>query len=289
MKNFCIVGLALTFLGIGHADITLVSPGSSWYAPVASPVDNGPSSKNQTPGTGAFWDNVSDDGHNCNVGFLLTGETASGSCANAAQGGGVTVPGALSYLGGSTQNSPASSFYFTPNGNSVTVTYMSSNAGYTAASNTSESFGYATYNPISQAIGPATTIFTVSNGTPTTTPVTFTPTSDFVFFIQLTPPWPVGNPQTDPAFTVGTSSQFALFSATPSAPPSAQGTFYLGMKDVINGGPGGLSDLDYNDLVVKVSSQSATTTSSTPEPAFYGALALGLTGLITAVRRRKSA
>jgi hypothetical protein len=54
----------------------------------------------------------------------------------------------------------------------------------------------------------------------------------------------------------------------------------VGIEDTNMGSAGTGGDRDYNDTIFKVT--------LVPEPGFYGALSLGLTGLVFAARRRRS-
>lgn len=293
MKVLCSVVLAIACAGFVMADDTVsVATGGTWYSfPALGPQNSGPDGG----GSGPFWDNTSSDGTNCNIGFVLTG-TATG-CANMVPQVGM-APGPLDYLGGSTQSQTAPSFYFTPTtGTSTAGTYFVSIAGYTTSSSTTgESFGYATYNPGTQAIGALNPLFTVSNGVVTVNQTSFTTNSDFVFYLNLNPCYPSGNCQPNPLTTSGNSSQFALFTevpSSPSGPPTALSNFWLGMDDVINNGPGGHSDLDYQDVVAHITTSTSSSGgngggSTTPEPGFYGLLGLGLSGLGFAARRRQA-
>lgn len=202
-------------------------------------------SASQANGNGStYWNNVSWDGSNKNIGNCLT----SSNCGMA------SVPGALSYLG-QANGKAFSNFYFGGAGTAVTATLeaqLAGNAGY-------DYMGwYNVLNPSQNGL-----IFSPTSTMGST--VTFTPTAEYgLYFLDAAP-------GVDDVFLSQSTSQysndqgyqhFAVFQ-------QSAGTYYVGAEDL----PSSHTDFDYNDMVVKLSTTAA------PEPDALLLFGLGATGL----------
>lgn len=225
---------------------------------------------------GNFFNNTSDDGSECNVGFLLTGATAPTSClADNVIGnlsGIPTNPNTYSYLNNGTGGS-AGNFDFTSDpvvgSPSHGVTLHIEIAGRRELN----TFGY-------RLNGVDTQLF----GGPTLNPVSATfdipANSNFSFWFQAN-----GNTY----YTDGAgSARFALFRfAQTRADELANGTnlngYVLGMEDGdLNSRDGKTyGDEDFQDLIVSIQ--------VVPEPGTVSALAAAVLVTVAAVRRRRKA
>jgi hypothetical protein len=74
------------------------------------------------------------------------------------------------------------------------------------------------------------------------------------------------------------SGKFALFSEVPPAPTTSTTVFWVGVEDT-RGNDGTEKWGDFNDMLIKMT--------VVPEPGFYGALALMMSGLYVVVSRRR--
>lgn len=211
-------------------------------------------SASQANGSGStYWNNVSWDGPNKNVGNCLT----SSNCGMS------NVPGALAYLG-QANGTAFANFYFTGSGSPVTATLEAEIAGNTAY----DYFGwYNVQNPTQFGLifGPGSSIGSTD---------TFTPTAQYGLFIADEAPGVQQEfmSQSMSSFSNDQGHQhLAVFQGS-------AGTYYVGAEDLPSTG----SDLDYNDMVVKMS------TSAAPEPSALLLFAVGVTAL-GAFRYRRQA
>ncbi len=249
MKNFTqqlslaallVLGSTLTFAD----SVTIQGQASpTWQQGSASQLQN-----NGTP----YWDNLSWDGTNKNLGFCLN---ASSNC------GINNAPGLsnLSYLTNSTGAAPAN-FFFNNSGSPVTATFdtqIAGNAPYDAIG------WYDVNNP-----GVGGLLF--SGVTAAGTNVTFDPSAEYgLFYI---------NAGSDVQGLYLSQSDFMLNGGFVSTDPGNQhfavfedtsSNFYVGAEDL----PFSNSDKDFNDTVIELSS------SSCPEPGSTMLLAAGLLAL----------
>lgn len=213
---------------------TGASAGQMWQSWNASQANN-----SGTP----YWNNISWDGGNKNVGSCLT--TSNCGMSN--------TPGALPYLGKS-NGQAYSDFYFTGIGATVTATLVTEITG--AADY--DYFGwYNVQNPNQYGI-----IF--SPGTSVGTTATFNPSTQYgLFFLDAAPNVnQVYLSQSSLGSDAG-QQHFALFQGSGSS-------YYVGAEDL----PRSNSDFDYNDMIVKLS-----TTSPAPEPGALLLVGAGITAL----------
>lgn len=226
-----------------------------------------------------FFDNLSDDGVGCNVGFLLSNAPGvSSTCANQRPAGWLPFTGAApsSYYGNGTS---ASNYLFAAGSYTIDVIYArGSTLGDIAGSDTR----WGTYDGVSN-------VQTNLNGVGAL-PFSFYSATSWGFFIDIQDG--VGGT----AFSgLGAGGrQAALFLGAGSNATSAGGvisptggnqTFYVGLEDkscASNTGPGcsRASDFDNNDVLLRIR--------SVPEPSTYLLMASGLLGLGLAARRRRS-
>jgi hypothetical protein len=224
---------------------------------------------------GNFFSNTSDDGTNCNIGFLLTGATLPSGCLAENVVGNLTgIPTnatAYSYLNNGLGGS-AGNFDFTSDANAGSPSHSVTLHLEIAGGRESNTFGY-------RLGGVDTLLF----GGPTANPVSATFTipanSDFSFWFQAG-----GNTY----YSDGAgSARFALFRFGQGAPVAADGTnlnaYVLGMEDgALNGRVGKTyGDEDFQDLIVSIQ--------VVPEPATVSALAAAVLVTVAAVRRRRKA
>lgn len=203
-----------------------------------------------------FWDHKSSDGSQKNIGYYVSGTGAF----TTSQYRSYTGPGAhLPYLGKGT--AADKDFYFQKNSSKSIAALKLEIAGYAGYNQ----FGWYDYDTQNKKVKHLIFDGSASSLAP---PYSFTPQSTnygFYFVGKSSQNNVVGT-----WFTEGQGDHFAVFSAANS------GEYWIGMEDLnlCN------SDLDYNDMVIKVSSVP-----SVPEPATMLLLGLGLAGL-AGIRRK---
>jgi len=193
-----------------------------------------------------FWDNNSGDGPNFNIGFCLTN---SGSCQGALID---TPPGARPFWGmpynfsSDTGGAFDPNFLFDrqpfPNPPPLTATLEARFAGG------ADSFGYFLVDSNGEIVpGSYVTLFTGSDAVGTT--VTFSPGGKRYGFWLFNPDFSctyVSLSSQNPCDTPG-NQHFAAFRIAAASPS----TYWIGCEDEPLAG----SDLDYNDMIVKVTEQ----------------------------------
>lgn len=236
--------------GAAHAQ-GINTPGGAWQT-------------GWTPGTKVdeFWNNLSDDGASCNVGFFALG-TFSAGCK--AQNPGPLGPGLgwadASYLSvDPPSGTMPPSFFFSAG--TYKVTYF----GNVAGADPMRMFGY-------RAVGTdPVTWFTAGTST------IFTADDDFEFVLQAWSPTGAAN------FTSFSDPRmFAVFAD--QADGSMARNFLVGAEDnnceEIGVGCARISDRDYNDALALIQ--------VVPEPSTYMLMGAGLLGLYGVARRRRAA
>lgn len=202
-------------------------------------------SASQANGSGsAYWNNVSWDGANKNIGNCLT----SSSC------GLTSVPGALPYLGQANGHA-YSDFYFSGSSTPVTATLE----GELAGDSPYDYLGwYNVQNPNQYGF-----IFSPGNSIGST--VAFTPTAEYgLFFVNQAPG--IGDVFTSQSSLSPSDAGYQHFAVFQGSANS----YYVGAEDL----PSSNTDFDYNDMVVKMSTASAA-----PEPSALLLFAVGITAL----------
>jgi hypothetical protein len=252
--------LALASASLGFSSDTLNTAGGVWAGPTAP-----------TNGGAVFWDHTSWDGQFCNIGYFLNGTTQAATGCGSSQGsptynasGSPNLPFLSSTANGS---GTAPDFNFTAS----SVNTATDVAGFRGDS---ETFGYY----LESAPGTRIQLF-ASNAA--TSSINFDPTSAFGFYLT-----DGGNTYT----TDANPGQFAVFDTkTTVAGSTAGGTsltnFWIGVEDLRL--PSG--DMDYNDTIIHITSSGSSSSSlpSTPEPGYFGLVALGLAGIWFAARHRR--
>jgi hypothetical protein len=228
-----------------------------------------------------YFDNLSDDGAGCNIGFLLTNAPGvNNNCANQRPANWLPFTGtAPTHFLGNGNN--ATNFMFSGGTYTVDIIYANNKTLGDVA------FANATWG-----------IFTGTPGTDTdlnaggALPYTFSTASQWGFFIDMQDG--VGGRRY--SNNLSFARQFSLFGfgpataninagiVTPVSAPTQ--TFYVGLEDkgcTSNTGPGCniSADFDNNDVIFRVR--------LVPEPSTYLLMAAGLAGLAAFSRRRRTA
>ncbi|MGV3709177.1 MAG: PEP-CTERM sorting domain-containing protein [Gemmatimonas sp.] len=222
-----------------------------------------------TPGTQVdeFWNRTSDDGANCNIGYFVQG--GFGPCMNQNPG---VFPAPLGW-------SNATYLSFTPASTSdrtvvkfTAGTYQLDFLGQVAGATPSRFVG------VSSADGSNTLNYTFGAAPES---YTFIADRDWELFLQ--PFLPTGQPtfySNDP-FT----RQFVVFANSNGGNGDFAGQWLVGAEDngcsEISEACPRLSDYDYNDALIRVS--------SVPEPSTYALMTVGLIVVGGAARRRRQA
>ena len=217
--------------------------------------------------TGEYWDNGSNDGLHCNIGWVVTGQagTAANPCANQMPAGWLPYTGAAMPF--NFQGAPNIFHGFLFSAGTYTFRQGVGIGGDDGVS--PYTWGYFTSK---DAVGRVI----VPNG------VTFSLTNTFASSWGI---WDIAGgdfrySDIDPLF--------ALFATAPTSvggggfllSPGIGATFVVGME-------AGGSDNDFNDVTVSFS-RVADPTSTVPEPSTFMLLGTGLLGICAAARRRRS-
>lgn len=225
------------------ADILVSHDGGTWQSTWTVNENGSP-----------FWDHTSADGSQKNIGYYLSGTGAFTTQYLPYSGPGSHLP----YLGIGT--AADRDFFFQKNSSGSIAALkleIAGNAGY-------NQFGWYDYDTQNNRV---THLIFDGSANSSSPPYTFTPQSTnygFYFVGKSSASNVVGT-----WFTEGQGDHFAVFSA-------ADSVFWIGMEDLNLAN----SDLDYNDMVIKVSSIP-----SVPEPHTMLLLGLGLAGLALAGRK----
>jgi hypothetical protein len=237
-------------------------------------------------GDAPFWNNVSYDGSQMNVGYFLTG-------SGAFNGGPVYLPDAtgqyLAATGSGGLGQPAS-FNFVRGALSMNVSILYENSSQNGGPNGTSIGIYDVNNPSNQTIlySAGTVPANVGGaGLGVSTPYAnygfFATTCDsgpqcYTFFSDTSLNPTVGSVE---GGSNAMHQHFALFNLA-----SSPGVYYLGYEDSF--GAAGFSGLtgferigEYNDILIRI-----TTAASNPEPGTFGVLGFGLAALAYARRRR---
>ncbi|MGA8025518.1 MAG: PEP-CTERM sorting domain-containing protein [Bryobacteraceae bacterium] len=245
---------ALLFAGAGFAfadtvNVTGQSASAIWQTWTTAQLNN-----SGTP----FWNNLSWDGPNKNVGFCLAGAANCGMTA---------APGALPYVG-QANGKAFSDFYFNSTGGTVTATMQAQIAG------DAQYDGLGWYN----VSNPSQYGLLFSGVTAAGATTTFTPSTEYglFFYNKASGINDIFLSQSSSALSNDQGYQhFAVFDG-------GAGNFYVGAEDL----PSSHTDFDYNDMLIEMQTQPA---SAAPEPGPMALVGAGLIGMGMIFRRKRSA
>jgi hypothetical protein len=245
LSIYCVaVAITILIMPCAMADTLVSNDSGSWQGTWTANENNNP-----------FWDHTSWDGSQKNIGYYISGTGAFTTQYLPYNGPGSYLP----YLG--VETAADKNFYFEKDSNQSIAALkieIAGDAGY-------NEFGWYDYDSSGQKV--LHVIFDGEAGS--SSAYTFTPLSTkygFYFVGKRSETDVIGT-----WYTEGNGDHFAVFSATGSE------VYWIGMEDLNLCS----SDLDYNDMVVKVSSVSVPV----PEPTTMLLVGLGLIGL-AGIRRR---
>ncbi len=285
------VAIAGSLSAYGNLVISNPAGTGAWYGPTTA-----------SQGSGAFWDQTSQDGTNCNVGFWLQSNNWSNvasHCSSSTFSGSSGPDKSLSFLaadaptGGQGQAVGWTMNASGPQEQTVLRVEVAGNAGI----NTLGWYTISGGNAVNGGV-----IFTGSNSPNTTgSTISIAPGTQFGFYLcpagcdslatgtiltgssyYLSGAAVGSNPS-----TTSTAGRFALFSEIPAnpsaspAPGSDISKYWVGVEDQQYGNAAEGKWGDFNDMIFSVQ--------VVPEPGFYGVLGLGLSALAYKVKRRKTA
>ncbi|MEO7361933.1 MAG: PEP-CTERM sorting domain-containing protein [Gemmatimonadaceae bacterium] len=222
-----------------------------------------------TPGSQVdeFWNQHSDDGTNCNIGFFVQGNF--GPCGNEHP---AAFPASLGWTNATyLSTTPATALtrtvvLFRPG------TYTLAFLGQIAGASPSRLVGVSSFDGSGEV-----------NHTFGTAPETFSfyATKDWEFNLQSFRPAGAGTFYSNDAAT----RQFTVFANSNGADGQFANDWLVGAEDnsctVVSQACPGLADYDFNDALVRVT--------ATPEPSSYALMATGLLVIGGAMRRRRAA
>lgn len=271
-----VILMATSLAAFGNMVIATPSGASGWWYTGIAPDDNN---------VDAFWDNPSLDDPDspllpgCNIGYWLnaTSWPATGCPGEFKQGGGGPGAGNWEFFADSSSAAKAVGWMMEVPANMSTEGYLDLQLEI-AGNRGTNVFGWYTLdssgNPVQNQLyaGPAspnagsTVNFSVAAGTQ----FGFYITGEHGTFYSGSL---VGTPQ-DPN---GSAGKLAIFRELDSSIEVLPDTFWIAAEDRAT--TVGENIGDYNDFVVKLT--------VVPEPGFYGLLAVGMSALFLAVRRRR--
>lgn len=221
-----------------------------------------------TPGTkvNEFWNNGSDDGNRCNIGYFVQGNF--GPCANEHP---AAFPASLGWMNATYLAGTVPSSTFRTVVNFRPGTYQLTFLGQIAGANPSRLVGVSSTDgsgQVSHTFGAAPETYTLYA------------TKDWQFTLQSFRPAGAGTFLSND----GNTRQFAVFANSNGGNGEYANDWLVGAEDnsctTYSPACPGLADYDFNDALVRVT--------ATPEPSSYALMAAGLMVIGGAVRRRRN-